>query len=309
MIKDFQTRALEWGNRFLYKPASPYPLAVCRIIFFGWLFLWYLGKDLSMVSYQHEAVWNPVLLIRMFGVEEIPERGTLLPLLFLWRGALLTACLGFMTRFSSLLCCVIGAYLISLTHSFWKINHSDGALVIAMGFFALSKAGDVLSIDSLIRRKIGGKPLPVRPDAEYRWPIQFVRVLLMVIFFAAGIAKLRNSGLEWVFSENQHTILWYAKLTREPLVDLNLDFPGIGLLCKGMALFALGIELIAPLALFDRRAAAVIVSSLFLLQTGITVLMRDDFTQFAVLYAFWLPWDRHWPANGVSSRYSAAVPA
>jgi uncharacterized membrane protein YphA (DoxX/SURF4 family) len=277
-------------DRFLFDPISPVWLGLCRILFFGWLFCWFLPEDLSLVALQPVENWRPILLLRLVGLDQLPNRYPLEILNTVWMGALLMACIGLATRTSCVVSCLIGVYLLGLTHSFWKINHSDAALVISMGILGFSRAGDALSIDMLIQRwRNRPQKLPV-PSGEYRWPIQLIRLTLVVVFFAAGVAKLMRGGLEWVFSDNLQTILWYARLTRDTIVSVDPGLPYFGLFCVFAALGAVVLEVICPLALFNRLAAAILIPSLFLLQVGITLIMGDDFTQFAAIYVFWLPW-------------------
>jgi hypothetical protein len=269
---------------------APVWLGTCRILFFGWIFLWFLAEDLSLVALQPVENWRPILLLRLVGLDQLPNRYPLELVSVVWKGALFLACIGLATRTSCALSCVLGVYLLGLTHSFWKINHSDAALVLAMGFLAFSRAGDALSIDRLLQKNSANAEFKIAPSGEYCWPIQIVRLTFIVVFFSAGIAKLLRSGSDWMFSDNLETIIWYASLTRETIASVNLEMPFFGLICIVAAVSSVILEVACPLALFNRLAAAIIIPSLFFLQVGITILMGDDFTQFAALYLFWVPW-------------------
>ena len=290
MIERLLRTARRGLNSFLFFPAPATGLALCRLIFFGWLFCWYFNDDLSLVALQPSQTFRPILLLRGFGMENLPSRELLLILTPIWKGALLMACFGLMTRFSSAVACLLGFYLLGLTHSFYKINHSDGALIFTMAFFAMSRAGDVFSLDRWLA-KSGGRQLPPVPDTgEYRWPIQMARIVFSIVFCWAGITKLINGGTEWMFSENLNNVLWYAKLTRDSIIRLDLSPAFVPAICVLAAAGTVVVEILTPVALFSRKAAMVLIPSLFFMQAGITYIMGDDFTQFASLYLFWLPW-------------------
>ena len=100
-------------------------------------------------------------------------------------------------------------------------------------------------------------------DGQYRWPIQLVRLVFVTVFLAAGLAKLRQAGLEWVLSdtlrnyflENQYVFrLEGARGWSHLLADWLIARPG---LVQGMlAIGVLVVELSAPATLFSRRRAA-----------------------------------------------------
>ena len=96
----------------------------------------------------------------------------------------------------------VGAYLMGLPHNFGQTQHFDTLVVFASGALALSRAGDACSFDGLIAAARGRSLSPPPDDGEYRWPIRFVWVAMALIFCAAGVSKLRHSGLEWIFSDN-----------------------------------------------------------------------------------------------------------
>jgi hypothetical protein len=79
-------------------------------------------------------------------------------------------------------------------------------------------------------------------------------------------------------------------MVRDPILPVSLPYEWIEIPCKLLALATVCIEILAPLALFSRRAAMVIIPSLLSMQIGIRLVMGDDFSQFASLYVFWIPW-------------------
>src|SRR4029079_2632192 len=111
---------------------------------------------------------------------------------FAWRLALLTSALGDHPRRSMPVAFLLGCYLLGLPHNFGHTFHFDATLVIAMAILACSRAGDAWSLDAGLA---GKKDLLV--SGEYTWPIRAIWVAMALVFFAAGLAKLRHGGLEW----------------------------------------------------------------------------------------------------------------
>jgi hypothetical protein len=278
-------------ERFWFAEASPKPLALLRLLFFGWLFLWYWGYDFRAIALHPEELWQPVHLLRVLGLDCIPSERTLDVLQAAWKTTLLSACVGLASRPSALVACLLGAYLLALTHSFHKINHSDGALVLTMGVLALAPIGDVWSLDRLARRwRLGERLAAPGFGGEYWWPIQMTRVLLVLVFLGSGISKLVNGGVAWVWSDHLYASVTLLRATRETLLSVRLPWESHYWLWRALAMGTVAIELAAPLALFSPRARLVIIPGLLSLQIGILLLMGDNFTQFMALYLFWIPW-------------------
>ncbi|MGH7175962.1 MAG: DCC1-like thiol-disulfide oxidoreductase family protein, partial [Tepidisphaeraceae bacterium] len=208
--------------------------------------------------------------------------------------------IGMYTRLSVWISAVLGLYLLGVPHNFGKTGHGDGVLALMMFIFALSRCGDGWSVDSLFRAWRSRQPRPRRAiSGEYTWPIRFGWILLSIVFCAAGIAKLRISGLEWVTSDNLSNMIlqhYYGEYSY-PGFDLGPRIAQIKWLCRVMAGGTLVLEVFFPLVLFFRWARWVFVPGMFLAQIGIGVLMGVWFTQFMFIYLFFVPWQ--WIADRI----------
>ena len=51
--------------RFWYEPTSPLNLAVCRVLFFGAFFLFYLPRDFSLWGEVSGSFWLPLPLFQV----------------------------------------------------------------------------------------------------------------------------------------------------------------------------------------------------------------------------------------------------
>ena len=67
-------------------------------------------------------------------------------------------------------------------------------------------------------------------SGEYTWPLRAVWLTMSLIYFAAGIAKLRHSGLSWVTSDTLsiYVVKSYYNAANRPLVSWGLDLAGQG---------------------------------------------------------------------------------
>lgn len=65
-------------DRFWFRPADPRNLAVCRVAFIAWLFVWYVNHDFSYVSEFPAAFWKPQFLLKLFGLDVMPPLSVVL---------------------------------------------------------------------------------------------------------------------------------------------------------------------------------------------------------------------------------------
>jgi hypothetical protein len=188
---------------------------------------------------------------------------------------------------------VSGFFVFALPHNFGKIHHSDAILLFVLAAFALSRAGDRLSLDAALRRfrKTTAAALP-RESGEYRWPVRFGQVAWSLVYLAAGTAKLRMSGLGWIDPDAFRNLLLSHHYTHEPKVDWGLTIAAVPWLCTTLAALTILSEISAPLALVHARLRALIVPALLAMQLGIYLVLGVSFRPFLLLLPFWVPWDR-----------------
>jgi predicted DCC family thiol-disulfide oxidoreductase YuxK len=277
-------------------PGSASALGVCRMLFYS---------AVAVMSWPAEAVdwaevspvfWSPISFFRVLGI------GVLSPFLMAiavaaWKGLLLFSAAGLATRFSMAGAAVLGTYLMGIPHNFGKIHHSDGILVFAMAILALSRAGDGWSLDALLRAARRPSQPPVAPGGEYTWPLRMNWLVMSLIFFAAGVEKLRHSGLSWVTSNALAGLLLrssdpLARPAGPPWTDWGVWIAGVPWLSMSMGAISLALELSFPLALFSRTARWIVPAGVFGVQMGIFLLMGPNFDSFLICYLFWVPWER-----------------
>lgn len=281
--------------RFWFEPVEPLNLGLCRILFFGAFFMFYLRQDFSGWAEVPDIFWRPVWLFEILHLPVLPE-DLIAMLQTIWKASLALSCIGLFTRASTVCSFVLGAYLIGLPNNFGTIHHADALVVIVLGIMALSRCGDSCSIDRLIQRTHRSSNLSERiplVSGEYTWPVRAVWLMFALIFFAAGATKLMTSGLEWILSDNMRLVLLQSQYRADPpLVSWGLDLAQYSWLPQLLAAATIVLEVGYPLALFSRRARWIIVPAVFSMQVGIRVLMGPWFATFLICNLFWIPWNR-----------------
>lgn len=273
-----------------FAPAAPDALGLCRALFYATLLL-RVAPDVDSAAWAAvpDVFWMPTDLFRLLHLG-VASPALLAVLDAAWRASLALACVGLWTRPATACAFVLGVYVLGLPQCFGKIDHWSGLLVLTLGVLALARSGDAWSLDELLHRRRGGSRRT--PSGEYRWPIEFARLLLVLVFFAAGIAKLRQGGLAWMSADNMRAILLAPHYANDRVLpELGLRIAGSPALCAFLALATIAAEAGAPLALLGGPIAGVVIGTLFAMQLGIATLLgvHGSFP-FLACYVFWLPW-------------------
>jgi hypothetical protein len=271
---------------FFLAPSASTNLAVCRIIFFCWLFCIFFGYDLAGWTRLPADTWDPVWFVELLG--PLPSANTLTALGIAWKASLVLGALGLFCPVTLGVAAILGAYALGLTASFSIGNYDVGLPLILLFVFWISRSTDVLSLDALIARR-SDRP-PPSPSGEYTWPIATGRVLLALAFFAAGVSKLRHGGIDWIVSDNLRWLFLGQQYTHAPVLhwaEYLADFPW---LCRLLAGGTVALELSYPLALFVRRVRPWLVVGMIGLQLMIHVFMDVNYLAFLVANIFWVDW-------------------
>lgn len=284
-----------WGI-FWFEPASPVNLGFCRILFFGALFALYLPQDVVAWAEVSPVFWKPIGLFRCLYLPLL-SAPLLAVIQALWKVTLGLSCIGLFTRLSTVTSFILGVYVLGLPYNFGVLSHGNAILVFVLGIMALSRCGDSWSVDQLLRvARRGSEPSATHPliSGEYTWPIRVVWLVMALIFFGAGVSKLRHSGMEWIASDNMAILLvqsHYFLTGVEPLTTWGLHLAQYDWLCRLLAATTVVFEIGYPLGLFSRRARWLIVPAMAFIQIGIRVLMGPAFWEFVICTLFWVRWD------------------
>jgi len=78
--------------------------------------------------------------------------------------------------------------------------HMVSALLVALLCLIPSRWGDAWSVDAWWRRRHPGAPVKARSPQEYGYTLWMPGVVVGVVFAAAAVAKLRESGIAWILN-------------------------------------------------------------------------------------------------------------
>lgn len=279
-----------WQN-FWFEPAQPDNLGLCRALFFAGLFLLYLQQDFSAWSEVGDVFWKPIPVFESLHIPVLPGVWIIV-LQNLWKIALGLSCLGLCTRLSTALSFVAGFYLLGLPHNFGKIHRYDAIVVIVLGIMALSRCGDAWSVDRLLRRAHFSA---TARSGEYTWPIKMVWMTLALVFFGAGVSKLKNSGIAWINSDSLSILLikhYYHYAAEDPVTRWGLTVARYDRLCRVLAATTVIFEIGYPLAIFSKSARWIIVPVTLAMLAIVRLIMGPWFYPVMLCHLFWVPWDR-----------------
>ena len=187
-------------------------------------------------------------------------------------------------------------WLLSYRHSWGMIFHTDNLLVLHVVVLAIASA-----VTPLPTRNATAPTEISAADAQSGWILRTLCLVTVATYVIAGVAKLSLAGWGWVNGSTLRDQIAYDALRKLELGSVHSPL-GTWLLPHAwvfppLASFSLAAELLAPLALLGRRAAAVWCISAWLFHAGVLALMAIAFPYplSAVAFAPFAPLERWWP--------------
>ncbi len=302
-MSELLRRASAHWSAFWFTPGRPEALGMARLAFYGFLF--YHLHDLDTAGWLPVAdlYWEPLPIVRALGLR-LASAEVLHALDLTFAASLALACVGLLTRPATAIAALTGAYLLAMPHNMGKVHHSSAVLLFLLAAMAVSRCGDAWSVDAWLRaRRAPDGPRP-GPGPEYTWPLRFGWLMVCLVYFAAGCAKVHKSGLEWITSDGVQNLMLMHPFTHDPPTGLALWAAAVPGLHHVLAGGALALELGAPLALLSRRLRPVIALALATMQLGIWLAMGVFFNAFFAAFLFFGPWEwlaRRLPAGGTGA--------
>lgn len=265
-------RALvRWWQAFWFRPVPVRRLAVLRILVAA-----YVLQDLLLSRWMlryatvAEEFYEPIHIIRLLSLPRLgPEELTALYVVLV--AVALCALVGLGTRPALTVAAPLYIYWYATYYSYGEVSNSRTAIAVALIVLAIAPAGRAYSLDSVLARR-WGKPLAEEDDAIAGWAFQVLTVLLVYMYFFAGLTKLRVTGFDW----------WYSGAFERGIVDEGMA-PALWLaehhlpLVQAMALGALVFELCSPVLLIRGRLRQWYAGVAVLFHLGSLVLLRMDF--------------------------------
>ena len=183
-------------RHFFYDTEVPYGLALCRIclpiVLSGWVLpRWIVCREL----YSSDGATGQ-LSIGYGIIDMLPEfpGGVVAALYALMLFAMLTLCIGWCTRISALITCVLFTYFCCLD----CVSSMTKYTVISSHVFlilSLSQAGSIWSVDAWLANRQRNfdptKPRFAYPKSE-AWPRRLLQLLIAIVYFGAAMTKIHT---------------------------------------------------------------------------------------------------------------------
>jgi len=246
----------------LFERSTARRLRLTRVAFAALIGLRIALGPYPALADQPAALWRPVSFLRWLGVGAMPGVELIVAVQVVgglaaavvvvgsFRGARpATTRAAFAAAWLSLL------VLAGLRTSTGKLLHNDVLLLIATTPLLFADA-----------------PRPeddARYGRRYGWPLSVGLAAMCIGYFAAGVAKLRHSGLAWVTDDNMRYVMLAAARNVRP------EFPQIARAVGRSATLShltaagiLGLELAFPVAYLKRRARPFFAAAAVALHVG-----------------------------------------
>ncbi len=268
-----------WWQAFWFRPVSVRRLAVLRILVAAYVVQdLLLGRWMLRYATVSEEFYEPIHIIRLLSLPRLgAEEFTALYVVLI--AAALCALVGLATRPALAVAAPLYIYWYATYYSYGEVSNSRTAIVVALIVLAIAPAGRAYSLDSVLARR-RGKPLAEDDNEIAGWAFQVLTVLLVYMYFFAGLTKLRVAGFDW----------WYSGAFERGIADegtvLALWLAEQHLwLVQAMALGALVFELCSPILLIRGRLRLWYAGLAVLFHLGSLVLLRMDFLGMALICA------------------------
>lgn len=204
----------DWAStweRFWFGEASLVRLGAFRIVMaLTALFAVYQHRGALVVQVAHGSPdyarleWNPIFAFQVLGYGP-PGEGAAPVLFWATIASILLAAAGLFSRVSCALAAALTFLEIGTVYSLGKPHHD--CIALAFGLFSLpfGPVGARLSLDALLRRRVGRDPPTVATWAAL--PLRFTQLSAAIGYLFAGGSKLAIGGLEWLNGYSLQAIL------------------------------------------------------------------------------------------------------
>jgi hypothetical protein len=270
-------------------------LGLSRVLFFSILLIIAFQKDFSQYSYAPQVLWNAPGLPRAFA-SLLAHRELIRSAEFVWWIVLALSALGIWTRIMMILSFLLGFLIMSIPVGFLSSHFQYYLPTVVLGIFACSKAHDFYSVDAWLLRKHQSSTVVADPS-DYSWTRSLILFNVSMMYFAAGLAKIRYSGFSWASAKS---FLRHLGIARDnfhasipewtnPLFEAMVAHPW---LASTVGSLVLALELSSPITFFYSRLRPYYLIGWVLLHLGIAFFMGITVSfWFIPIFFIILPWE------------------
>ncbi|HEU0253257.1 MAG TPA: HTTM domain-containing protein [Pyrinomonadaceae bacterium] len=273
-------------------PSSAFALGVVRLIVHGTFLISVLFTSFSALGSL------PVTILRPTGAMKfVPWSfydGLLTPSgMLIFQIALVVSLLfsaaGFLTSISTKISFLLVLFYQGLLRSFGHFNHDEMLPIYYLAVLAFTPCGDDFSLDRLLRKRRGDRPL-----FAYAYPILLMQLLMAWVYFSSALIKLRVAGLNYLSQDNLPVLAIYHSL--DNLHDTAFKWAFWLPEVRAYLPYAVGLvlvwELLFPLAIFWRRWRWWVLGFGVLFHLATLFLMNIFFPHQLAMYLIFADWDR-----------------
>lgn len=302
-LSGWMERLLRAWDSYWFSPASLQRLAFCRLLAFGLLIvdLLFLQNDVFFRS-ADPYFWQPIQFLRVldkvFGFGP-PEPAVLRIIATLTVILAFGAFVGYRTRICAFSSSLLYFYLTAVVFSwFAKVHHTHGVLVLLLLALSLSPCGEALSIDALLKRmRASVARMRFSPEWETEtsryagWPLRLIGIIVCLVYFSSGYAKLKVSGLAWADGHTlsywiiQDYYVWKSSSDFSLLVAQQIPLLAV------MQIFVLFFQSTFPVIIFVPKLRWFYLPAGLAFHLGTYVLMSTHFLQLWWNYMVFVNWD------------------
>ena len=310
-------------NRWWFAPSARHQVGIFRIALLAWFVYLYVDyfTSLGWVAHRPIAFLHRCLGLRLSPIPFPWPDGLGTALQWIGWTTLFTSLLGIATRASLIVFTLVTFHLQGIRYSFGYFGHAHLLACLALAALAVAPGAGSWSVDALVRAlrrrepvlaHLRGRPAPV-------WLARIVLIQIVAVYLAAGVAKLRYGGLEWLdgrtlsfyLAGETHDGKQYFGAKREPAPE-DLWRDGFGLehilykahpppsarrlarhpwVCRLLAVASVGFELGFAVVLFAPRLVLPALVAAVAFHEGIDALMRIEFAHYYPVFALFVDWE------------------
>ena len=260
----------------MFEPVSPLPLAVLRIVFGAYGFVYFLRLvepltfaygDQGLVRFgadlPRQIQWQFNLL------RWLPLPSDLAVDVFVAAGCLVAALVmvGLWVRVAGVVLWLLSLSAVGSIHS-----NSGDAIVVVLAYLLMlaglaGHSGACLSLDA--RRRVRWRGPAARSNQIPAWPMRLLQLQLIAIYFFTGVYKAMNAV--WNQGEAMHYVFAQSSWSRMDLTWLASYPAALAALTFGVLLFEL---LVFPVFVWFRRSRLAVLALGLVFHYGIAMTMK-----------------------------------
>lgn len=296
-------RVLSAIDGYVMAPAPAARLAALRILMGGFAMIYLFARLPHFIGYGsfNPGQFRPVGVVWLLCAQPLPS-AAVTGIAIGTAGLSIAFVLGYRMRVIGPMFAAALLWTISYANSWGMVFHTENLVVLHVLILGVSGSGHALSLDARRYASLG-RDVPAS-HGRYGWPIKLMCFVVVIAYVLAGVAKLKNGGVSWLWGDElrNHVAIDNARKIllgdiSSPLAPPLMHWES---LWRFLATLTVALELAAPIALLSRRLAMFWVIGVVGFHWGVLVLMMIVFPYqmtvicFACFFAAetWIAWAR-----------------